>query len=84
MATAVAKRRSQASTASGSKQQKHGQQQAAAEPAAGQLNGSSVTGKADLKFLVASLKRKTAPIQGGGSKPAAAASSKPKKKKKKV
>ncbi|EFN57460.1 hypothetical protein CHLNCDRAFT_57252 [Chlorella variabilis] len=84
VATAVAKRRSQASTASGSKQQKHGQQQAAAEPAAGQLNGSSVTGKADLKFLVASLKRKTAPIQGGGSKPAAAASSKPKKKKKKV
>ena len=95
LAAEVAKRRSQPATgaAGGSKQQQvaaGGARPGQGAAAAGQQNGGS-GGKADLKLLVANLKRKSVQAQGASGKPAAAAAAaagsaggKPKKKKQKM
>ncbi len=83
MAAEVSKRRSTAAPKAKAKQQS-GQEPAAQVQQQQQQGASSGgSGKADLKFLVASLKRKTAAKQGSSSKPAQAGTAgavKPKKK----
>ncbi|KAI3438627.1 hypothetical protein D9Q98_001049 [Chlorella vulgaris] len=89
VAAAVAKKRSQVAAASDRKQrqqqqqQQQGQQEAEGTAGQGQgvgqqQNGSATAsaaaqGKADLSFLVASLKRKSAGAHGGSAQPAAGA-----------